>query len=49
MLKTCSVCRKIHEFNIICKRQYRYSKNRISDKFRMTYEWKAKRDIIQKS
>ena len=27
MLKTCSVCGKIHDFNIVCKRPYKYKKS----------------------
>ena len=39
MLKTCSVCGKIHDFNIVCKRLYRYKKSSKTDRFRSTYEW----------
>lgn len=48
MLKTCSVCGKIHDFNIVCKRPYRYKKCSKSDRFRSTYEWKQKREKVKK-
>ena len=48
MLKTCSVCGKIHDFNIVCKRPYRYKKCSKSDIFRSTYEWKQKREEVKK-
>lgn len=48
MYKTCSTCGKIHDINIKCKRKYNYQKNRSSDKFRSTYEWKIKREDIKK-
>lgn len=46
--KTCSVCHKIHDINIICKRPYKYKKRSKADRFRSTYEWKQKRDEIRK-
>lgn len=46
--KTCSICNRIHDININCKRPYRYKKRRSSDKFRSTYEWKQKREEIKK-
>lgn len=48
MYKTCSICNKIHDMNIICKRPYKYKKRRKSDKFRSTYEWKQKREEIKR-
>lgn len=48
MLKTCAICGKIHDFNKICKRPYKYQKRRKSDRFRGTYEWKQKREEIKK-
>lgn len=48
MYKTCSICNRIHDMNIICKRTYKYKKRRKSDKFRSTYEWKQKREEIKR-
>ena len=48
MLKTCSICGKIHDFNKVCKRPYRYKKSSKSDRFRSAYEWKQKREEVKK-
>lgn len=48
MYKTCSICGRIHDINIKCRRNYPYQKKRTSDKFRSTYEWKIKREQIKK-
>lgn len=46
MLKTCSVCGKIHDFNKICTRQ-NTRKNGKATKFRDTYSWKEKRRQVK--
>lgn len=46
MLKTCSVCGRIHDFNIICYRHKKKPKTK-ANKFRDTYEWKEKRKRIK--
>jgi 5-methylcytosine-specific restriction endonuclease McrA len=46
MLKTCSVCGKIHDFNKICKRQTNKKETKAS-KFRNTYKWRNKRESIK--
>lgn len=48
MLKNCVICGKIHDFNKVCKRPYKYQKRRKTDRFRGTYEWKQKREEIKK-
>lgn len=47
MLKTCSICGKIHDMDIVCKREYKKKKTKASE-FRNTYIWKNKRDSIKK-
>lgn len=37
MLKTCSVCNKIHEFNKVCRRKTT-KKSTEANKFRKTYK-----------
>lgn len=47
MLKTCSVCGEIHDFNKMCYR----NKKKLSTKqntFRNTYEWQEKRNQVRK-
>lgn len=46
MLKTCSVCGRIHDFNKTC---YRAKKKpfKASNQFRSTYQWKEKRRQIR--
>ena len=46
MLKTCSVCGKIHDFNKVCRKPIR-KKTTESSRFRNTYEWKNKRESIK--
>lgn len=46
MLKTCSICGRIHDINIICSRQ-RKKKKTIQIDFRNTYKWKQKRNQIK--
>lgn len=48
MYKTCSVCGKIHDFNNVCKRPYKYTRRSSKDRFRNTYEWQQKREEIKK-
>lgn len=47
MYKTCSICRKIHDINIVCKKIYK-KKPSLYNKFRNTYEWQQKRESVKK-
>ena len=45
MLKTCSICGRIHDFDKVCRGNYKkYTKQ---NKFRNTYLWQEKRDEIR--
>lgn len=46
MMKTCSVCGKIHDFNKVCKRQNGKKKSE-ANKFRNTNRWIEKRKQIK--
>ena len=46
MLKTCSVCGKIHDFNKVCKRQKPKKKSE-ANKFRKTNKWTEKSRSIR--
>ena len=46
MMKTCSVCGKIHDFNKVCKRQNDKKKSEAS-RFRNTNKWIEKRRQIR--
>ena len=46
MMKTCSVCGRIHDFNKVCKRQKPKKKSE-SNKFRKSYEWTQKSKQIR--
>jgi len=46
MMKTCSVCGRIHDFNKMCSRNRKKPKT-TANKFRNTYEWKEKRKWIK--
>ena len=46
MMKTCSVCGKIHDFNMVCKRQNGKKKSE-ANKFRNTNKWIEKRKQIR--
>lgn len=46
MLKTCSVCGKIHDFNKVCRRKTT-QKNTETTKFRKTYKWTEKSKYIK--
>ncbi len=46
MLKTCSVCGKIHDFNKICKRPKRKNKSE-ANQFRKTNKWTEKSKSIR--
>ena len=46
MLKTCSVCGKIHDFNKICRRKTT-KKSTEANKFRKTYKWAEKSKYIK--
>lgn len=46
MLKTCSVCGKIHDFNKMCIRKTT-QKNTKATKFRKTYKWTEKSKYIK--
>lgn len=47
MLKTCSICGKIHDINKICKRKIT-KKNSEANNFRKTYSWTEKSKMIRK-
>lgn len=47
MLKTCSVCGKIHDINIVCKRKY-IEKDTKANIFRKTNRWTEKSRAIRK-
>ena len=47
MLKTCSVCGKIHDLNKVCYGK-KNKKKTIQSKFRNTYKWKQKTKVIKK-
>lgn len=47
MLKTCSICGKIHDFNKVCKRNQTY-KLTPESKFRKSYKWAEKSKQIRK-
>jgi 5-methylcytosine-specific restriction endonuclease McrA len=46
MMKTCSVCGRIHDINKTCYRHKKKPKT-TANKFRDTYEWKEKRNQIR--
>lgn len=46
MLKTCSVCGTIHDFNKVCRRKTTQKKTKAT-KFRNTSGWRKKRDSIK--
>ncbi len=46
MLKTCTVCGKIHDFNKVCRRK-KTQKNTEASKFRKTYKWTEKSKYIK--
>lgn len=46
MLKTCSVCGKIHDFNKVCRRKTT-KKSTEASKFRKTYRWTEKSKYIK--
>lgn len=46
MLKTCSVCGKIHDINKTCYRNKKKKKTE-ANKFRQTYEWQMKTKSIR--
>ena len=46
MLKTCSVCGKIHDFNKVCRRKTT-KKATEANKFRKTYKWTEKSKYIK--
>lgn len=46
MLKTCSVCGKIHDYNKVCRRQTK-NNNTKENKFRNTNKWIEKRKQIK--
>ena len=46
MLKTCSVCGKIHDFNKVCRRKTT-KKYTEANKFRKTYKWTEKSKYIK--
>ncbi len=47
MLKTCSICGKIHDINKVCKRK-NTKKNTAANKFRKTNKWTEKSKNIRK-
>lgn len=47
MLKTCSICGEIHDFNKFCKRKPTY-KLTSESKFRKSYKWSEKSKQIRK-
>ena len=47
MQKTCSICGRIHDINMICKRKT-IKKNTSSNKFRKTNKWTEKSKSIRK-
>lgn len=46
MLKTCSICGRIHDFDKVCYNS-RYKKKTKQNKFRNTYIWQEKRNEIR--
>ena len=46
MLKTCSICGRIHDFNQVCNRPCKKKITR-QNAFRDTYQWKQKRNQIK--
>ena len=46
MLKTCSICGRIHDFNQVCTRPCKKKTTR-QNAFRDTYQWKQKRNQIK--
>lgn len=48
MKKACKYCGGIHERNYICDKYPKYKRNKQSDIFRGSYEWKLKREDIMK-
>lgn len=46
MLKTCSICGKIHDFNKVCRRPVSKKKSEAKE-FRDTYRWITKRKSIR--
>lgn len=47
MLKTCSICGTIHDFNKICYRPSGKKKNTKANQFRKTYEWTEKSKAVR--
>lgn len=47
MLRTCSVCGKIHEEDKMCKRVYSRKKDTKAISFRNSYNWRIKRTQIK--
>ena len=47
MLKSCSVCGKIHDKSNMCKSEKDYRKGTKLDKFRWSQQWKDKREHIK--
>lgn len=47
MLKSCSRCGKIHDFNYNCYKNRQVRGNSNADKFRKTYKWHKKSDDIR--
>ena len=49
MLKSCSICGKIHEFSQKCpEKKSRKVSGKIEDKFRQSSQWKKKRELVKK-
>jgi 5-methylcytosine-specific restriction endonuclease McrA len=46
MLKTCSICGRIHDFNQVCTRPCKKKTTR-QNEFRDSYQWKQKRNQIK--
>ena len=46
MLKTCSICGRIHDFDKVCYNS-KYKKSTKQNKFRSSYIWQEKRDEIR--
>lgn len=48
MMKSCSRCGKIHDFNKVCYKNTKTKELSMADKFRKTYKWHKKSDEIRK-
>ncbi len=46
MLKTCSICGRIHDFDKVCYNS-KYKRSTKQNKFRSSYIWQEKRDEIR--